>query len=245
MATCYYCLGNHESSRCTALATSKIIAAQETATVTIVQASERASRDLSQSIESAGYAALDELSNMTWELESIHSALVELQEFMDWGISEIVWRQEKQIELLTGIHDMLKNPRATQANELFKMGVDSFRRRQFSDALRLLKEARELNPGDYRVLVTLGHTCARMDDLPNALEAFQTGVAYARSNNYKKGVLLLACRALRTLGRLDEAIAHAKEAVRLDVHYAPALYELAGCLADQAKTLKVPGNTIP
>jgi tetratricopeptide (TPR) repeat protein len=182
---------------------------------------------------------------MTWELESIHSALAELQEFMDWGISEIVWRQEKQIELLTGIHDMLKNPRATQANELFKMGVDSFRRRRYSDALRLLKEARDLNPGDYRVLVTLGHTWARMDDLPNALEAFQTGVAYARSTNYKKGVLLLACRALRMLGRLEEAIAHSEGAVGLDVHYAPAQYELAGCLAEQMKALSVPGNPAP
>lgn len=92
MATCYYCLGNHESSQCTALATSKITSAQEAASVAIVQASERASSDLSLSIESAGYATLDELSNITWELESIHSALTELQEFIDWGISEIVWR---------------------------------------------------------------------------------------------------------------------------------------------------------
>jgi len=225
-----------------ALVTSKITDAQEATAVTIVRASERASRDLSQSIESAGYAALDELSNMTWELESIHSALTELQEFMDWGISEIVWRQEKQIELLTGIHDMLKNPRATHANELFKMGVDSFRRRQLSDALRLLKEARELNPGDYRVLVTLGHTYVRLNDLPNALEAFQTGVAYARSNSYKKGVLLLACRTLRLLGRLKEAIAHAKEAVEYDAQYASAQYELAGCLAEQVKALTAPPN---
>ena len=68
-----------------------------------------------------------------------------------------MWRMEKQIELLTGIHDMLKNPRATQADELYKMGVDSFKRHRLADATKLLEEARELNPGDYRIQVTLGH----------------------------------------------------------------------------------------
>jgi tetratricopeptide (TPR) repeat protein len=243
MATCYYCLGKHESSQCTALATRKITAAQEATSVAIVQATERASRDLSASIESAGYATLGHLSEMTWELESIHEALTDLQEFLNWGISEVLWRQEKQIELLTGIHDMLKNPRATQANELFKMGMDSFKRRQHADALRLLKEARELNPGDYRVLVTLGHTFVRMNDLSNAVEAFQAGIAYARSTQYKKGVLLLASRALRALERLEEAIGHAREAVKLDDRYAPAQYELAGCLAEQIKALASPKKT--
>lgn len=245
MALCYYCLANHESGRCTALATRKITDSQEAASVAIVRTSEQASRDLSESIESAGYATIGELAEITWELQSIHNALAELQEFLDWGISEILWRQEKQIELLTGIHDMMKNPRATQANELFKMGTDSFRRRQYGDALRLLKEARELNPGDYRVLVTLGHTHMRLNDSSGALEAFQTGVAYARSNTYKKGVLLLACRALRLLGRLEEAVAHAKEAVGLDARYAPAQYELAACVAEQMKPLKAPGSASP
>lgn len=147
---------------------------------------------------------------------------------------------EKQISLLTGIHDMLKNPRATQADELFKMGVDSFRRGRFSEALQLLKEARELNPGDYRVLVSLGHTYVRTDNLLAALEAFQAGIAYSRNQNYKRGVLLLACRTLRSLRRMDEAVAYAKEAVSIAPNYLPAFYELACCLAEQFGALNPP-----
>lgn len=247
MPTCYYCLGNHSTGQCMALATRKVTSGQEAAGTAVVHATERAGRDITEAIERAGYSALEQTDELMWEvaagLDGLREGVKELQDFLEWSHSEVVWRMEKQIALLTGIHDMLKNPRATQSNELFKMGIDSFRRGRLSEALKLLKEARELNPGDYRILVTLGHTYARMDNLQDALEAFQAGIAYARSKDYKKWVLLLACRALRSLGGLEEAIACAREAVAVAPSYSPAHYELAGCLGDRLKALGTPQNS--
>jgi hypothetical protein len=146
-----------------------VTATQKSSTTAIVQAVDRVGGDLSDVIETAGYNTLTGLDWITGHLQEINSGIQELLDFLSWSHSEVIWRMEKQISLLTGIRDMLKNPRATQADELFKMGVDSFRRGRSSEAVQLLKEARELNPGDYRVLVTLGHTYAHTDNLPAAL----------------------------------------------------------------------------
>jgi tetratricopeptide (TPR) repeat protein len=140
---------------------------------------------------------------------------------------------EKQIELLTGIHDMMQNPSATQATELFHMGTDSFGRQRYPDALKVLLRARDLNPGDYRVLVTLGHAHVRMEDIPEAAESFEAAVDYARTPGYKHDALLLLSRAHRSLGMVDEAVQRAEQAAALAPDDAAAHYEVAMCAAQR------------
>lgn len=226
MARCFYCLGEHETSQCVSRATDRVISSQK--------ATAKATAEV---IEKLGYRTLEQLRDVGYDLlgglEGIREAIEGLNDFLSWAHSEIIWRMEKQIELLTGIHDMLKNPRATQADELYKMGVDSFRMHRLADTLKLLQEARELNPGDYRVLITLGHTYAQMDDSSKALEYFQDAVDYARDNSYKANALLLSARAFRCLGRMDEAIEAAKQASNTLPSYSPAHYELASCIAER------------
>ena len=225
---CFYCSGEHETSQCVSRATKEITSSQEVAAKTT-----------SDAIQEAGYRAKEQMSEVRDDLlgglTGIEEALGDLQDFLSWSHSQIMWLMETKIELLTGIHDVLKNPRATQADELYKMGVDSFRRCKLTDALRLLLEARELNPGDYRVLITLGHTYVRMDETVKALECFQFAADYARADTYKGSALLLSARALRCLGQIDEAIETAKQASGILSSYSPAHYELACCIAEGMK----------
>ena len=228
MKTCFYCMGNHETGQCTSLAVTKI-----------TEATGAAGDRISQAIEKVGFSGWDKMDHLSLDilggLDGVRDAVTELQDFLSWAHSEVVWRMEKQIALLTGIHDMLKNPRGTQADELYKMGVDSFKRGRLSEALKLLKEARELNPGDYRILITLGHTHTLTNNEDAALECFKAAVAYARTDDYRKAALLLTCRALRCLGHTDEAITHAKQALSISPQYYAAQYELASCMADKLK----------
>lgn len=157
-----------------------------------------------------------------------------MQDFLDWAHSETMWALEKQIALLTGIHDMIKNPRATEANELYKMARDSFRRRRYDDALNLLRDARQLNPGDYRIHITVGHIYVRKDDLPNALDSFLTACDYARSEKYKRDALLLAARAQRCLGRFNDSCDIIRQVIKLAPTDWTVKYELASTIAGKS-----------
>ena len=219
MATCFYCSGGHNSSRCVSLAvtegTDRVVAQQEAATAEAT--------DLAYSMMEAQAAQTAEIVD----------AIQELQSFLSWSHSELAWRMEKQIELLTGIHDMIQDPSATQATELFHMGTDSFGRQRYLDALRVLLRDRDLNPGDCRVLVTLGHAYVRMDDIPEAGESFEAAADYARTPGYKHDALLLLSRAHRSLGMADEAVRRAEQAAALVLDDAAAHYEVAMCLAQR------------
>ncbi len=231
MARCFYCLGEHETSQCVSRATDSITSSQEATT--------EASREQTAVIEKLGYRAIEQMreigNDLLGGLNGIQGAIEELHDFLSWAHAEITWRMERQIELLTGIRDMLKNPRATRANELYKMGIDSFRRHRLADALKLLQEGSELNPGDYRIHITLGHIYVQMDDSSKALECFQAAVDYARTPSYKKDALLLTGRTFRCLGQIDKAINAARKASSLVPSYSPAHYELASCLAESLK----------
>lgn len=125
---------------------------------------------------------------------------------------------------------MIGNPRATQSNELYKMAADSLRSGRVQDSKKLLVDARELNPGDYRILITLGHVYVRTDSLTQAIECFTAASDYARTPRYKSDALLLVARAYRCLGRSDEAVKAAEEATRITPVNWEAHYELASYL---------------
>lgn len=233
MPKCFYCLGEHETSQCLSRATNEIVSGQEEAASIVTDA-----------IEEAGYQTREELrkvgDRLLGGLDGVREAVLGLNDFLSWAHSETIWRMEKEIELLTGIHNMLKNPRATQADELYKMGVDSFKRHRLADSVKLLEEARELNPGDYRIQVTLGHVYMQTDTEDKALECFRAAIDYSRSSNYRRSALLLTARTLRCLERIPEAINALREVTSIQKDYPPAHYELASCIADMFK-----GRTAP
>ena len=231
MARCFYCLGEHETSQCIKHAADRVVSEQRRSTKATEKAVESIGHQIAEqtrTIEEAG-------ANLEAELSNIGEGIWQIHDFLIWAHWETMWRMEKQIELLTGIHDMIKNPRATQADELFKMAADSLKRRRLADAKRLLLDARDLNPGDYRIHITLGHVYVQMDDLAQAVECFRAAVDYARTPTYKRVALLSAARSLRCLGRIEEAITAAMEVSSVSPDYPSAHYELAGCVAEKLK----------
>ncbi len=221
-------MGDHQSSHCASVAVRETTKAIDAGTQVISQV-------MTESLERLGYETQDTLAYLAGDLAAIQADIAGLHDFLHWSHSEAIWRMEQQIELLTGIHDMLKNPSATQVNELYEMAVDSFSRDRFGDAAKLLQRARDLNPGDYRVLVTLGHTCIRMDELSEAVEMFTAAADYARTDEYRKDALLLLSRALRSSGRNGEAVRAARQATALVPDDAPAAYELAAVIAESVQ----------
>ncbi len=231
MAKCFYCLGEHESRQCIEHATDRVVSEQHRST----EATEKAVESVSNQIAEQTHTIEEVGANLDAELSSIGDGIWQIHDFLIWAHWENMWRMEKQIQLLTGIHDMIKNPRATQADELFKMAADSLKRRRLADAKRLVLDARDLNPGDYRIHITLGHVYLHMDDFAQAVECFRAAADYARTPTYKRVALLSAARALRCLGQINEAITAATEASSVSPDYPSAHYELACCVAEKLK----------
>lgn len=224
MAKCFYCLGNHSTNACVKQSIDNVgHNVQETGT------------DLSDAIGQVSGQLSEINQNLLDGLSRVEGSIQQLHTFLLWSQSEVIWRMERQVELLTGIHSMIQNPRATQGNELYKMGADSFKRNRLDDAIKLLLEAREMNPLDYRVHITLGHVYARTGDSTKAKESFQAAVDYARTDEYKKDALLLLCRGLRCLGQTEQAITAARQASLLAPKDSPAHYELASCMTEKLK----------
>jgi len=157
----------------------------------------------------------------------ISDAIYELADVFRWAHAEEMWYAEKQLEVLTGIHDMVKNPRATQADELFKMGAESLKRDMIKESLKLLQEAVEQNPLDYRIYIAMGHAYLRKDDLENALDRFEYALKNARTNYYKSFALLLIARAKYCRGKIEEAVKEVKRAIEFSPYYAEAQYQYA------------------
>ena len=100
------------------------------------------------------------------------------------------------------------------------------------EALRLITEAVERNPLDFRLYVTRGFANIRRDNLPKALDDFRLALKNARSSALEVQALLLVARTERSLGQHAEAFAHASQAAKLDTAHRVA--ETAGLPAYEA-----------
>ena len=218
---CFYCLQEgHLTSRCPLRAQERTSEAIEKLGHQSLQSIDEivsAQRDIAERVVDIGSEISGEISG----------AIYELTDAFKFAHAEEMWYAEKQLEVLTGIHDMTKNRRATEADELYRDGINSLSVGRLDDALISFKTAVELYKGDYRVRIAMGHTYIGKDDLPNALESFNAAYDYARKNYYKSYALLLIARAKYCMGKIEEAAKDAKRAVELFPDYAEAHYQYA------------------
>ena len=229
MPTCFYCGGNHHSSACPIRAQNQTTYAiekmgyQQLSTVDNLASAQRASLEL----VSSGFDRMSD--RVTQSLGEAADAIHELADIYEYSHSEMMWKMEQHLEVLTGIHDMLKNPRATAADELLEMGVNSLKVGMVNESIRLLQEAVEANPLDYRIYITMGHAYLEIDDLKNALDRFEYAFKNARKDDYRSYSLLSISRVYYCMGHLEEAVESAKLAVeyspdRPETHYQYAAY---------------------
>lgn len=138
-----------------------------------------------------------------------------LVNFLKFQHAEIMWQMEQQLEILTGIKNILANPQATLSNELFEMGIDCLKLGMIQESMHKLNEAVRCNPLDYRIYVVMGHAYILMDDPKNALDRFEYSYKTARTNYYKSYSLLLISRVYFCMGNLEEAIKRIKLAIEI------------------------------
>lgn len=224
MPTCFYCGGNHKTSACYVQAQNQTTGSIEKIGYQQLSAIDnlaRAHRDSAEEMSSG----IDRIS------DRISQSLGELADIFEFNHAEMMWQMECQLEVLTGIHDMVKNRRATEANELLKMGIAALERDMVTVSLNLLEEAVKLNPLDYRIYITMGHAYLRMDDLKNALDRFEYALKNARTNYYRSYSLLLISRVYYCMGDVKKAMDSAKEAAELSPDYPEAHYQYATYIA--------------
>ncbi|MEA3415827.1 MAG: hypothetical protein U9R02_06675 [Thermodesulfobacteriota bacterium] len=231
MSICFHCGGNHKTSAC-------YIQAQNQTTKTI----EKIGYQQLSTMDNLALAYRDSVNEMSsnfdrmsdrvsQSLGEVVGAIQELTDIFEFNHAEMMWQMERQLEVLTGIHDMVKNPRATESDEILKMGMASLERGMVTESLSLLQEAVKLNPLDYRIYITMGYTYLRMDDLKNARDRFEYALKNARTNYYKSFSLLLISRVYYCLEDIKKALDSAKLAMDLSPDYPEARYQYAAYLS--------------
>ena len=164
----------------------------------------------------------------------ISCAIYDLQEVFLEAHAQATWQREKMIELLTGIHDMTKNPRGTQGDELFRMGEKAMVRGMPGQAIGLLCEAIEKNPLDFRAYISLGLTYSRQEKFDQAYDNFVLALKNAQTDYYKCYSVLLMGRAQFCMRNFDKAAALLQKAIKASPRYWEAYYQAARCLAAKA-----------
>jgi tetratricopeptide (TPR) repeat protein len=236
MPICSYCGGNdHHSSACVKRAQDQTTHAIEKMGYQQLSVMDKFASEHRESLEmiSSGF---DHMSNrVTQSLGEASDAIHELSDIFEFNHSEMMWELERQREVLTGIDYTLKNPRATLAEESFKIGVEDLKVGMVEESIRDLKVAVEANPLDYRIYIAMGYAYLRIDDLKNALDRFEYALKNARTDYYRSYSLLLIGRVYYCMGHIEKAVESAKLAIKHSPDYPEAHYQYAAYIAQNRR----------
>jgi ribosomal protein L7/L12 len=168
-----------------------------------------ANADALRGVAKVAGAAVDSLGR-------IEDGLADLRSAVDQAHIEQMWVSKMQLDVLMGVHDALKNPRSTAAEELLQMARQCLASGMLPEGLKLLDEAVEKNPLDYRLYVTRGLANVQRNQLDKALFDFQYALRNARDDMMKQQALLLLTRAETTVGQHEAALGHATDAAAIE-----------------------------
>ena len=157
--------------------------------------------------------------------DKICEGYYELEEFFQFSHAEQMWIHEKQLEVLIGIRYALENPRVTRANELYNMAAKALKREMIRESLKLLKQAIELNPLDYRVYMTMGYIYLMTDNLIEAANRFELAFKNVHENKYKSFSLLQMAKVRYLMNDIRGAVNLAENAVKFSPDDAEARYQ--------------------
>lgn len=157
--------------------------------------------------------------------DKISEGYHELEEFFQFSHAEQMWIHEKQLEVLIGIRNALENPRVTQANELYNLAAKALKRDMIRESLKLLKQAIELNPLDYRVYMTMGYIYLMMDNLDKAANRFELAFRNVHENKYKSFTLLQMAKVRYLMNDIGGAVNLAENAVKISPNDPEARYQ--------------------
>ncbi len=196
MGRCFYCMDeNHTVSDCKLKLDSGL------------------DRDRKRRIRKWGYTPIDEL------LEALRQNLFVPRHyswliyfFRPLHVNELL-KAEAQSGLLTGVSDIYSNPEFIEAEQLFKMGYEKFKEREYQQAVVIMKLVLEKNPKDYRALVIKGYALIEQLEPKQALAGFESAAEVAPANYYRSVAFLLMARVYQSIGEIDQAIILAQKSM--------------------------------
>lgn len=197
----------------------------------LVEAQERATDRIAGAISRKTDAIYELSTTVETSINQVTEALYGLSNQFRQAHDEAMWKAEQQIHLLTGIHNMIANPRGTEAEELLRMGRESLEVGMVDETLNLLKESVGKNPLDYRTYVTMGYAYIEKNEPESALDRFEYALRNSRTEGYRTRALLLIARAKYIMEDFAGAIQAARASVNTSPDYSEAHYRLAGYYA--------------
>lgn len=243
MSICYYCQGNHKPSSCTRYAQDQTTAAirKETNSIEklgyqqlsklddLASTYRESSKEVSKSIE-------DLSDRIEQSLDDISLSIGEVVDALNIHHSELMFKMDQQLNFLAGISNMIEYGLATEANERLEQAMRSFKSGVLDDSMRLLNDAIEKDPTDFRIYILQGHVYIRKDDYENALNRFERALSYAVSAPHKSSYIqLLISRAYYCTGNIEKAIKSIKKAIELNPGEMEFNYQYATYISQKHK----------
>ena len=195
-------------------------------------------------LHGSGFGQLSEnLEGIAFRLDKIHGAIKDLDATFHWGFTKMLASMGRLNDSLEQLIAIAKTPAQTWAYNQYKIARDAMRKELYPEALESLNNAISglgSNPGyklEYRfhhtkgiiLLGSVDNCDQRLLDLPQAEQSFLTAARYARTDYQKDAGLafLAAGWSAYCQGKMEEAIAHTQDAIRMHPNFAEALFQLA------------------
>lgn len=166
--------------------------------------------------------SMDDIASNTKEIsdkldgvsDKISEGYHELEEFFQFSHAEQMWIHEKQLEVLTGIRYDLSE--IGQADQRFKIAIQSLKLGLTNESLEKLKEAVKINPNDHRIYMAMGYIYLMDDNLDKAWYIFkEKALKTARTNYYKSFTLLQMANIKYLIDDISGATNLAQEAKKI------------------------------
>ena len=124
---------------------------------------------------------------------------------------------EKLAKTATSILEVTRNPRQTEADELYGRGVEALGQGWYDDALRDLGESVQIDPYSASSYYSLGLTQLCIGDSPGAFASLRDSLKYAAAGDFSVGVTagLIAANMAEAIDSSDLAVELLEEASAL------------------------------
>lgn len=178
-------------------------------------------------LEVAQLTALRELSR------KLPEAIGRIESTIRWGCEQVVWRIEKQSDIMRGIDESLKTPAQTKANE-WRIMADTLRERGvLNESRSFYEKSLTENPLDFRTYVGLASVHIQACDIEHALSVLSKSLPHAPQGtsgeiaNWRSHSLRTMAHIYHCIGNHDRELDLLRDAVKSSPEYRACLYDHA------------------
>lgn len=214
-----------------------IIEGQFEATSRVVVSQDRITTEVNK-VSSSLLNISNNISSISYGILSVLDGIEELEETVDRGFSEVVWRLELQTETLKNIVQELQSPLDVQAKELRKRAEEAYRNNWIEDALEDFLESEKKNRYDFTIHQSLGNIYLfHKNNQEKALEYYKKAAKYAEPySHYYTSIALLHIGLVKYFQKdFQKAYEATLEAAKLSPNFYEAHYRHAQYCANLNK----------